>query len=228
MTTGESVPRGLPEVMALAAWEVDGPENLEAVCAQPPGPPVESGPASPRPPEEVREDQPPLLPRILEALLFVGGAPLTAVRACDAVRGLTPEEFQQAIDALNRGYRAQGRPYTILLSGGGYVLDLRPRFAFVREKLQGNVREVRLSQAAMDVLALVAYRQPATRQEVDSLRGSDSGAVLRQLVRHGLVAVHVGEGADREVRYVTTQRFLAVLGLRGLEDLPQTQDLQRI
>ena len=94
--------------------------------------------------------------------------------------------------------------------------------------MYGGVREARLSQAAVDVLALVAYRQPATRHEVDSLRGADSGGVLRLLVRHGLVALQRGGGDDREMRYVTTQRFLDLFHLRSLEDLPQTQDLQRL
>jgi segregation and condensation protein B len=220
----------VPEVPSLAAWEVDGMEQLGAASSLPP-PQAENatlGAPSPAANETRDEQPPPSLARILEAMLFVGGAPLTAVRACEAVRGLTPEEFQQAVDALGRAYRSQGRPYTIQLQGGGYVLQLRPRFAFVREKLHGSVREARLSQAAVDVLALVAYRQPATRQEIDSLRGADSGGVLRQLVRHGLVALQRGEDDGREVRYVTTQRFLDLFRLRSLDDLPQTQDLQRI
>ena len=81
--------------------------------------------------------------RIVEAMLFVGGAPLTAVRACEVVRGLTPEEFQQTIDTLNRHYRTQGRPYTIQLQEQGYILLLRPRYAGVRERLSGGPREAR-------------------------------------------------------------------------------------
>jgi segregation and condensation protein B len=79
------------------------------------------------------------------------------------------------------------------------------------------------------VLALVAYRQPATKQEVETLRGADSGALLRQLVRRGLVAVLQRADADRrEVAYGTTPRFLELFGLRSLDDLPQTQDLQKL
>src|SRR5207248_7307806 len=123
--------------------------------------------------------------------------------------------------------RSQGRPYTIQLHEQGYLLVLRPRYAGVRERLYGGPREARLSPAAVDVLSLVAYRQPATRQEIDSLRGADSGSVLRQLVRHGLVALQRNEG-DPESRYVTTPRFLKLFGLTCLDDLPQTQDLQRL
>jgi segregation and condensation protein B len=74
----------------------------------------------------------------------------------------------------------------------------------------------------------VAYRQPVTRQEVESLRGGDSGGVLRQLVRLGLVAVGRGEANAPEVVYSTTARFLALFQLRSLDDLPRTQDLQQL
>jgi segregation and condensation protein B len=172
---------------------------------------------------------PPPVVRIVEALLFVGGAPLTAMRAGQAIRGLTPAQLTQAIDTLNQDYRRQGRPYAVQAQEQGYVLALRPSYRSVMEKLYGTAREARLSPQAIDVLALVAYRQPASKQEIDSLRGADSGALLRQLVRRGLIAVvHRAEAAQREVAYGTTARFLELFGLSQLDDLPQTQDLQRL
>jgi len=172
---------------------------------------------------------PPPMPRIVEALLFVGGAPLTYDRACDAIRGLTQDQFLQAIDGLNREYRRQGRPYSVQARNGGYVLTLRPRFREVVERLHGGQREARLSPAAIDALALVAYRQPVTKAEIDSLRGAESGTLLRQLVRRGLITVvQRGEAQKREVSYGTTPRFLELFQLQSLDDLPQTQDLQRL
>ena len=172
---------------------------------------------------------PPPMNRIVEALLFVGGAPLTAARACEAIRGLAEEQFLEAIDGLNWEYRREGRPYSIQTRNGGYVLVLRPRFREVVERLQGGTREARLSSAAIDVLALVAYRQPATKREIDGLRGAESGALLRQLVRRGLITVvQRGDAQQREVSYGTTPRFLELFQLRSLDDLPQTQDLQRL
>jgi segregation and condensation protein B len=165
----------------------------------------------------------------VEALLFVGGAPLPAERACAAVRGLTEAQLAEAVDALNQEYRRQGRPYLIQAQAAGYVLTLRPRFRPVWEKLYGGPRVARLSPAAIDVLALVAYRQPATRQEIESLRGADCGGLLRQLVRRGLIAVaQRGDADQREVAYGTTPRFLELFQLRSLDDLPQTQDLQQM
>jgi segregation and condensation protein B len=172
---------------------------------------------------------PPQPLRIIEALLFVGGEPLSATRAAAIVRGLTPEQFIQAIDALNHDYRRQGRPYVIMPQSQGFVLTVRPRFRSVAAKLLGGVREARLSTAAIDVLALVAYRQPATKPEVDALRGAESGALLRQLVRRGLIQVVYRGAADhKEVSYGTTPRFLELFGLQSLDDLPRTQELQQL
>jgi segregation and condensation protein B len=170
---------------------------------------------------------PPSPQRIIEALLFVGGPPLTSERAAEAIRGLTPAQLIQAIDALNREYRTQGRPYSILPQDKGYVLSLRSRFRSVIEMLYGLNREARLSAQAIDVLALVAYRQPATKLEIDSVRGAESGALLRQLVRRNLIGiVQRGDSAQQEVAYGTTPRFLELFGLSSLDDLPRTQDLQ--
>jgi segregation and condensation protein B len=172
---------------------------------------------------------PPPLIRILEALIFVGGPPLAFEQAAAVIRGLTPAQFAESLDTLNRDYLRQGRPYHIQPQGAGHVLTLRPRFRSVVEQLYGQVREARLSSAAIDTLSLVAYRQPITKPEVDGLRGADSGGLLRQLVRRGLIAVvQRGESASRDVAYGTTTRFLELFKLTSLDDLPQTEDLQRL
>jgi segregation and condensation protein B len=167
-------------------------------------------------------DVPPPPIRIVEALLFAGGQPLTAERAGAVIRGVSPEHFRTLVDELNRTYRRQNRPYTIQASEQGYVLTLRPRYGAVIDRLSGGPREARLSKAAIEVLSLIAFRQPVTRADIDSQRGSDSGALIRQLVRLGLVAVL------SDSTYGTSQRFLELFGLQSLDDLPQTLDLQQI
>lgn len=175
------------------------------------------------------DDLPPPVLRILEAILFVGGAPLTYERAKGLVRGLTAEQFDESLEQLQRAYRRQNRPYHIENKGQGFLMTLKPRFQAVQSRLLGGLREARLSSAAVDTLALVAYRQPTTKGEVDALRGAESGAVLRQLIRRGLVQVlQRGDGGERETTYGTTPRFLELFGLQSLEDLPRTQDLQQI
>lgn len=207
-------------------WELDAPEALAPAAEAPTvAAPVPSAASADAPVAAV----PPAPKRIVEAFLFIGGPPLTAIRVGEAIRGLIPAQFVDIIAALNHEYRQQGRPYAIQARDQGYVLTLRPRYRPVLEKLYGSPREARLSAAAVDVLALVAYRQPATRQEIDSLRGAESASLLRQLVRRGLIAiVHRGDANQKEVAYGTTARFLELFGLGSLEDLPQTQDLQRL
>ena len=205
--TPEDLGRSYAEMLGEGAWDAEGPEA-------PPAP-------------EVEPKAPPAPTRILEALLFVGGPPLTPARACQVIRGLTADQFTQSIDELNRVYRRQNRPYSIQPRDQGYVLALKPKFRAVMEKVFGGVREARLSTQAIDVLALVAYRQPATKMEIDSLRGAESAALLRQLVRRSLIQiVYRAEAEHREVSYGTTQRFLELFGLQSLDDLPKTQELE--
>ena len=211
-------PPTTPEELALTYAAILGEESPSAAISEAFG----GGRAEEPPP-------PPSALRIIEALLFVGGTPLTAKRAREILRGLTEDAFDDVIAQLNTDYRRQGRPYSIQPQGHGWVLTLRPKFRPVIEKLYGGVREARLSNAAIDVLALVAYRQPVTKPDVDTQRGADSGALLRQLVRRGLVQiVPLLGGKPREVAYATTVRFLEMFGLQNLDDLPKTHDLQQM
>ena len=174
-------------------------------------------------------DGPPTPLRIVEALLFVGGPPLTAQRAGEIVRNLSAEQYRKIVDELNRDYRRQGRPYLIQTSEPGCTLTLKPWFHAVQERLAASPREARLTAGARDVLALIAYRQPVSRADIDSQRGADSRGPLQQLVRLGLVAVtRSAEKPDKDAVYSTTPRFLELVGLNSLDDLPQTGDLQRL
>jgi len=183
--------------------------------------------------EEAAEEHDPceICPRsILEAILFVGNRenqPLSAARAAELMRGVEPEEIPSLVDELNEGYLANGRPYLVSHAGSGYGLVLRERFHPLRNRFYGRVREARLSQAAVDVLAVVAYQQPLTAEEVNRLRGKPSNHVLAQLVLRGLLRVERKESLGRQAGYSTTDRFLRLFGLGSLEDLPHSEDLDR-
>jgi segregation and condensation protein B len=186
----------------------------------------ELGPARTRAIKSI--EAPPPVHRIVEALLFVGGPPLTPARASETIRGFKPEQLSEAVDLLNDEYRRQNRLYVVRAQDHGFVLALRPRVQPLVDKLHGAAREARLSSAAIDVLALVAYRQPIPKHELDTLRGTDSGAILRHLVRRRLIAIVQRRApGQREALYGTTERFLELFGLKSLDDLPQTQDLQQ-
>ncbi len=166
---------------------------------------------------------------ILEAMLFVGdreNRPLTSERASEKMRNVTPEEIDVAVTELNRNYENLGCPYHIVGDRDGYRMILRPEFEVIREKFYGKVREATLSQQAIDTLAVVAYRQPISAEEVQKLRKESSANTLSQLVRRGLLS------AEREVQdkkrtmvYRTTERFLELFQLASLDDLPISEEL---
>lgn len=209
-------------------WQMDAVDVASEAEPEPPAPPV-APPASPPPARPASADPPPSLEQLLEAMLFVGGHPLTAEQARTVIRGLSVERFHEAVDALNRRYRVQRRPYAIEARNGGFVLAVMPRYRSLRDRLFGGPREARLSPAALDVLAAIAYRQPIGKAELDALRGTDSASPLRQLVRLGLIAVrHRGESGSRDVRYGTTPRFLQLFGLTALDELPRLGDTQHV
>lgn len=177
-------------------------------------------------PEESRPSPSQVTPRqVVEALLFVGGEPLTGKRLVDLLRGgFSHEQVDELIEELNRRYQQEGRPYEVRLGPGGYRLELAPEFEPVRSRVYGQgPRDVRLSQDALEVLALVAYQQPVRKDVVEATGKPNSGALLRQLLRRELIELERSE--DDGIRYRTTPRFLELFGLQSIDDLPQPDDL---
>jgi segregation and condensation protein B len=165
--------------------------------------------------------------QVVEALLFVGGQPLTGKRLADLLGGgFTHEQVDELIDEVNARYARQARPYEVRLGEGGYRLALRPEFERVRERVYGyGPREVKLSQDALEVLALVAYQQPVSRETVEQTGKPNASAVLRQLLQRELISLQRGDGGKDDVTYHTTPRFLQLFGLGSLDDLPLPEDL---
>jgi segregation and condensation protein B len=129
---------------------------------------------------------------------------------------------------LNAAYESEGAAYTINREGGGFRMALREPFERVRHRFYARMREARLSRAAIEVLAIVAYRQPIRAEDVDELRGNKSGAILAQLVRRRLVALDRPAEAPRRPFYRTTDRFLRLYGLTTPQDLPSQEQFTRI
>jgi segregation and condensation protein B len=175
-------------------------------------------------------DSPVTAAQVIEAAMFVGGVPLTAKKLCTLLRGSFDVPFvERTIDELNEQYAGEVRPYEIRLGNGGYRLELRPEFEKVRQRVYGaGPREVKLSQDALEVLALVAYQQPITQQEIESHGKQNGGNLLRQLLRRDLIAIErTAAGGRKNVAYRTTPRFLTLFGLGSLDELPQPDDLVR-
>ncbi|MCB1150249.1 SMC-Scp complex subunit ScpB [bacterium] len=166
----------------------------------------------------------------IEALLFSTDAPLTAQR----LKGLLGDEvdgkeIREAIDALNQEYEAQDRAFAIVEFGGGWQLASRPEYMPLIQKLYKGRRYVRLSRAALEVLAIVAYRQPVTRMEIEDVRGVQVSGVLQTLTERNLVTV-VGrsDAVGNPILYGTTREFLNHMGLKGLHQLPSLPELEGI
>jgi segregation and condensation protein B len=177
---------------------------------------------------EVTTDATHLQPgHVIEALLFVGGAPLPARKMGEILGGsLSHEQVDQLIERINARYREQHRPYEIRLVEGGYRMSLLSEFEPVRQKVYGQgPREVKLAQDALEILALVAYRQPIARQEIEETGKKNVSGLLRQLLRRELITLQRGEERGEET-YETAPRFLQLFGLGSIDDLPQAADFQ--
>jgi segregation and condensation protein B len=184
----------------------------------------------------VNTDHPPITasPKsILEAMLFVGNRdnkPVSAEQAAEKMRNVSPQEIDQAVDELNQTYTELDCPYTIHKENGAYRLVLRTEYHEIRSKFYGKIKETTLSQSAIDVLAIVAYRQPLTANDVDKLRKQPSIAVLNQLLKRGLLEKEEkpdGEhGKKKAVFYRTTQRFLEFFELGSLDELPLPENYE--
>jgi segregation and condensation protein B len=165
--------------------------------------------------------------QILEAVLFVGGTDLTLKKLSRLLGDEDADTFLETeIAALNELYQRQGRPYSIQFGEGGYYLDLNSEFERIRHRVYGiGPKDVKLSQDALEVLAMVAYRQPVTKDAVEATGKKNAGPLLNQLLRRELVSLNrKGKGRDA-VTYSTTPRFLQIFGLANLDDLPLPDDL---
>ena len=164
---------------------------------------------------------------IFEAMLFVGNTdnrPLESRRAAELMRGVESEEIADIVSRLNQRYAENGCPYTVVSEGAGYRLKLVERFHPLRNKFYGRVREARLSQAAIEVLAIVAYRQPITSEEVNRLRDKPCSHILSQLVRRRLLQIERPADQASKPCYRTTDRFLELFGLDNIDELPKSED----
>jgi segregation and condensation protein B len=181
--------------------------------------------------DEASAPLPEITPRsIVEAMLFVGhpqNEPLTSQQIAGLMRGVHASEIDELVCDLNEQYRRNSCPYTIESHGAGYRLTVRPEYDGLRDRLAGRARQARLSQAAIEVLALVAYNESLSNEEISRIRGRASGAILAQLVRRQLLKVERTTERPRRARYSTTPGFLELFRLESLADLPRSEEIDR-
>ena len=164
----------------------------------------------------------------LEALLLASTEPLTEASFTTAVGKRAGSKIAELVAALNLEYEAQQRSFEILPVAGGYMLFTRPEHGdMIRRFLEEKAR-TRLSRAALESLAVIAFRGPVTRVDIDEIRGVDSGGVLRNLLDRRLIRVKGrAELVGRPLLYEITDEFLKYFGVTSVADLPRHAELTR-
>ncbi|MDP6980334.1 MAG: SMC-Scp complex subunit ScpB [Myxococcota bacterium] len=164
--------------------------------------------------------------KVIEALVLASPEPLTAARIGRVVPECNAALVRELIKELNEKYVKNEHAFEIWEVGGGYQVRTRAEFSGYLQKLQKQ-RPLRLSSASLETLAIVAYKQPATRAEIEYVRGVDAGAVLKGLLDRGLVKLAGHKDVPgRPMLYATTRRFLEIFGLDSLKNLPALRELE--
>jgi segregation and condensation protein B len=163
---------------------------------------------------------------IIESLLFVAEEPLTIDRLKKIITGAQSQELRGALDELAADYETRQGGFYLNHVAGGYQIRTRPEYKeWIKRMLQP--KPLRLSKAALETLAIIAYKQPVIRSDVEHIRGVDCGGVLRVLLERKFIRV-LGrkEIPGRPLIYATTKRFLEVFDLKNLKDLPTPKEIE--
>ena len=168
------------------------------------------------------------LAKLLEAALFASATPVAAadLRAIAAHAEEGETTLEAALEELRTHYDTDGHGVELVEVAGGWQILTRPEYTEAIERAQLAARPQRLSAAALETLAIIAYRQPIGRAEIEEIRGVGAGAILKSLHERGLIDIlGRGEGLGRPLLYGTTPSFLEQFALRHLEELPRADEL---
>ncbi len=166
--------------------------------------------------------------RIVEALVLSSSEPISAAKLAEIIPYCDVGEVKDLVNELNTEYAEQDRAFEIWEVAGGFQIRTRAEFSGYLQKLQKE-RALRLSQAALETLAIIAYRQPVTRAEIEDVRGVDAGATVKSLLERHLIRIAgQREVPGRPMLYGTTRRFLEIFGLESLKNLPTLRELDEL
>jgi segregation and condensation protein B len=164
--------------------------------------------------------------RKVEAVLFAADEPLSVARIRELLGGLDARQIRRLVESLRQDYERQGRAFTIEEIAEGYQMLTRAEYATLIKDLYGTRSSRHLSAAALETLAIIAYKQPVKRTDIENIRGVDTSGVLRTLLERKLIKIAGrDEGLGRPILYGTTKKFLEFFGLRNLGDLPKLEEL---
>ena len=162
---------------------------------------------------------------LLESLLLSTHSPLTAGRLAELMDLGATKPVRNAIKELNQQYETSGRSFRVEQVAGGYQILTLPDFGEHLKKLHQKEADAKLTKAALETLAIIAYKQPILRADVEAIRGCACGETIRSLMEKHLVKIAGrAEEPGRPILYGTTKRFLELFGLNSLKDLPQPEN----
>lgn len=174
--------------------------------------------------------------QVIEALIFSSDEALSSDDIINAVKGIdgddiqiTPEDVDECVDQLNKGYEIQNVSFKILRIANGYLFATKKEFAKYVGYLSSERTKRRLSQAALETLSIIAYKQPVTKPELESIRGVNSDHIINSLLEKNLIAIKGrADSVGRPLLYTTTDEFLKYFGLHKLSDLPRPREIDEI
>jgi len=175
------------------------------------------------------------LSSVIEALIFASPDPLPVEKLCEIIAEgdeqllLDEDAIENFVDKLNQRYEENGLSFEIVKIGGGFTFATRKKYHIWLSIYQHENAYRKLTQTAIETLAIVAYRQPITKPEVDQIRGVDSGYILRQLMEKTLIKVSGrADSPGKPLLYKTTENFLKHFGINSVDELPKPREIEEI
>jgi len=166
--------------------------------------------------------------QIIEALLFANPNPLSQTVLNQVFEKPVPS-LKEAVNRLNQFYKEYERPYLINSIAAGFQIVTNPDYDIWIRRLLGKSNKLTLSTAALDTLAIVAYKQPIGRYDIEAIRGVDSSGVIKTLLTRNLIIIKGrGDGPGRPLLYSTTKSFLEHFGLNRLSDMPKLKEVSEL
>jgi segregation and condensation protein B len=216
-TSPEAVPPG--DAAPAPAEGGEAPESAPAPEAAASSAEAEPEKPSPKTPQDLK--------RIIEALLFSCDAPLTPTKIRDAIPRISAQAIRDAIDLLKAEYAQAGHAFELVEIAEGFQILTRPEYDDWIARLKKVRAQAKLSAAALETLAIIAYKQPIRRVDIEAIRGVQSGELVRALMERGLIKI--AGRADQPgapLLYGTTKDFLDAVGLQSLAELPKPEEVK--
>ncbi len=169
------------------------------------------------------------LANIIECLIFISKHPLTTEEISSFLKDVEKKEITAALDELQGRWEEMGRSFVLSSVAGGYQFRTRPEYSQYIVEFNKEIKKFRLSKAALEVLAIVAYKQPVTKVEVEKIRGVDCSSSVSMLLERRFIEIAGRKDVPgKPFLYRTTDLFLETFGLKNLKDLPTVKEIEKI